>query len=182
MTANGAQYVLPGGAAKALSEELRIEQGRSRAAQRTFYDTFDGRLHSAGLVLLHADGRLALVHAVGYEERAGVDVTEPPARVLPIAMEPGPLRDALEPLVDVRALTPIARIRSRLRPLRVLNDDAKTVVRMVVEAPVTAGGRRLAPRLHVVPVRGYAAELEDVRHRLENGLGVTVAERPLHDE
>jgi CHAD domain-containing protein len=186
MTGDGAQYVLPQGAAKAgeaLADELRIEQGRSHAAQRTFYDTFDGRLHAAGLVLLHADGRLALVDAVGYEERAGVDASEePPARLLPIEMEAGPLRDALVALVDVRALTPIARIRSRLRPLRVLNDDAKTVVRMVVEAPVTAGGRRLAPRLHVVPVRGYAAELEDVRHRLENGLGVTAAERPLHDE
>jgi CHAD domain-containing protein len=187
MAETGAQYVLPDGlgaaaAGEALAAELRLERGSSRSAERTFYDTFDGRLHAAGLALVHGDGRLALVDAVGYEERAGADHAEPPDRVLAIEMDAGPLREALLPLVDMRALTPIARIRSRLRPLRVLNDDAKTVVRMVVEAPVVANGRRLRPRLHVAPVRGYGDELADVRRRLENGLGVLVADLPLHED
>ena len=53
----------------------------------------------------------------------------------------------------MRALTPIARMRSRLQPLRVLNGEAKTVVRLVLEEPALVGDggtrRALAPRLHV---------------------------------
>jgi CHAD domain-containing protein len=183
MAADGAQYVLPDGlGAEALAAELRLERGQARSAERTFYDTFDGRLHAAGLAFVHGAGRLALVDAVGYEERAGADRRESPDRLLAIEMDDGPLREALLPLVDMRALTPITHIRSRLRPLRVLNEDAKTVVRLTVEAPVVADGRRLRPRLHVAPVRGYADELADVRRRLENGLGVALAELPLHED
>ena len=179
----GVQYLLPDGFdADALAAELRLERGRTRSAERTFYDTFDGRLHAAGLALLHEHGRLALVDAVGYEERAGEDRAHAPDRLLAIEMDDGPLRAGLEPLVEMRALTPIARIRSRLRPLRVLNDDAKTVVRLVVEAPVVGNGRRLRPRLHVAPVRGYHDELADVERRLENGLGVSRAELPVHED
>ena len=184
MAVSGAQYVLPDGVepGQALPADLRIERGRTRAAERTFYDTFDGRLHAAGVALLHADGRLALVDAVGYDERVGVDMVEPPDRLLAIDMPAGPLRDALRPIVDVRALVPVARVRSRLRLLRVLNEDAKTVVRLTVEAPAAVNGQSLPARLHVTPVRGYGAELEAFRRRLEDALGVRAAERALHDD
>jgi CHAD domain-containing protein len=184
MAVSGAQYVLPDGVepGDALSADLRIERGRARAATRTFYDTFDGRLHSEGLALMHADGRLALVDAVGYEERVGVDLADPPDLLLAIDMPEGQLRDALRPIVDVRALVPIASVRSRVRRLRVLNEDAKTVVRLTVEAPAAVNGHSLQARLHVAPVRGYGAELEAFRRRLEDRFGVTAAERPLQDE
>ena len=52
-----------------------------------------------------------------------VEAARPPRRVLAAGLEPGPLRDALEPIVDVRALLPLARVHVRERHLRVLDDD-----------------------------------------------------------
>jgi CHAD domain-containing protein len=190
--ADGAQYLLPEGlgiaeASGAVGAHLAVESGAASAAERMFYDTFDGRLHAAGLVVVHADGRLALVDGTTYAEHAGADYAAAPERVLALELPAGPLRAALEPIVEVRALTPIARVSGRRRALRVLNDDAKTVVRLALEAPavVVPGRRRRVPlqaRVRVVPVRGYAAELERVRRTLERELGVVVGGAALHDE
>ena len=58
-------YLLPDGAeladARALFKaHVGVTAGRIRAGTRTFYDTFDGRLHGAGLTLRHHSGRLTL--------------------------------------------------------------------------------------------------------------------------
>jgi CHAD domain-containing protein len=191
MAADGAQYLLPDGldlakASDALAAHLVVERGAAAAADRTFYDTFDGRLHAAGLAMVHEHGRLALVDGTTYAERAGADHDEPPDRVLAIALPEGSLRDALEPIVEVRALVPVARVGGRRRALRVLNDDAKTVALLAVEAPaLVVPGRRRVPlraRLHLTPVRGYDGELARVRRTLEQKLGVEPAAAPLHDE
>jgi CHAD domain-containing protein len=185
---NGAQYVLPDGldvaaASELLATRLELVPERSRSADRTFYDTFDGRLHAAGLVLVHEGGRLALVDSAVYGERAAADQPAPPKRVLVGELPPGPVRDLLAPIVSVRALTPIARVRSRRRPLRVVDRREKTVVRLVVEAPSpghSAGA--LQGRVHVLPVRGYDKALARVRRTLETELGLAEAAAPLHDE
>jgi len=55
----------------------------------------------------------------------------------------------LEPLIEMRALTPIARVRSRLGGLRVLDAERKTVVRLAVEHPTLVGFGPLPPRLRL---------------------------------
>jgi CHAD domain-containing protein len=191
MATGAAQYLLPEGlgvaaASDALAARLEVNRGRPRSCKRTLYDTFDGRLHAAGLVLVHEDGRLALVDSLVYAERAGIDQPAPPERVLVDDLPAGRLRNLLLPMVDVRALIPIAQINSRLRPLRVLNKHAKTVVRIVVEeAAVVASGRPrvpLRPRLLVAPVRGYGKATARLRRALEGDLGLRAAAEPLHDE
>src|SRR5919108_705376 len=76
--------------------------------------------------------------------------------------------------------------RGRRRALRVLNEDAKTVVRLAVDAPaLVVDGRRRVPlraRLEVVPVRGYDADLARVCSTLERDLGVVATGVALHDE
>jgi CHAD domain-containing protein len=187
-----AQYLLPEAlgvteASDALASHLTVEGDGAGGAERTFYDTFDGRLHAAGLALVHDGGRLALVDGATYAERAATEQAKAPQRVLAIELPAGPLREALQPVVDVRAAIPIARVSGRRRALRVLNDDAKTVVRVAVEAPalVLPGRRRRVPlraRVRVAPVRGYDRELERVRRTLERELGVQPAVAPLQDE
>jgi CHAD domain-containing protein len=187
----GAQYVLPDGldvaaASELLATRLELVPERSRSADRTFYDTFDGRLHDAGLVLVYEGGRLALLDSAVYGERAAADQPAPPKRVLVDELPPGTVRDLLAPIVSVRALTPIARVRSRRRPLRVVDRREKTVVRLVVEAASLGRSARtsgaLQARVHVVPVRGYEKALARVRHTLETELGLAEAAAPLHDE
>nr|MBA2440732.1 CHAD domain-containing protein [Thermoleophilaceae bacterium] len=148
-------------------------------------DTFDGRLHAAGLVLTHEGGRLVLADGAGYQ-RGSADEPVPPRTLFCADLPPGPLRELLEPIVEVRALTPIARVRSRLRLLRVLDDEAKTVVRLVVEEPSLASAAqapsRLGPRVRVIPVRGYDEALGRVRRTLEHELGLIEAGDSLQDE
>jgi CHAD domain-containing protein len=93
------------------------------------------------------------------------------------------LRDLVTPVVEMRALTAIARIHSRLLPLRVLNRDDKTVVRLAVEEPVLVGpGTRLLPRLHMTGVRGYDRALARVGRTLEETLRLAPAAELLLDE
>jgi hypothetical protein len=68
---DGAQYLLPEGldlaaVTGALGARLDVESDGGRSADRTFYDTFDGRLHEEGLVAVLDDGRLAVVDAAAY--------------------------------------------------------------------------------------------------------------------
>ena len=187
----GIQYLLPAGTRPAAA--LRLLAGRlgavvdgSAATERTFYDTFDGRLHADGLVLLHDGGRLKLADAVGYGERAGAPCERPPTQLLVADLLEGPLRDALAPIVEMRALLPTTTVRSRAREMRVLDGEDKTVVRLALEtAALAIDGRprtRLRPRLRVAGVRGYDVPLQRVGHTLEQDLGLVVAGESVYEE
>ena len=140
------EYLLPEGAdARAvLGAHLDVRAGRARDGDATFYDTFDGRLHAEGVTLRHAGGRLALLDRATGEELASAEA--PAARRLFDADLPEPLRERLAPVIEMRALLPVARVRARRLPLAVLNDDAKTVVRLAVETHDGARGRVAASR------------------------------------
>ena len=86
--------------------------GRAAPARRTVLDTFDGRLHAAGLRLEVCDGeRRDLVLADGgpVVARLAIDTAPRFAGDLPS----GPFRARLAPLVEVRALLPKLRVTSR---------------------------------------------------------------------
>ena len=161
------------------------ERGDTRT-DRTFYDTFDGLLYSAGLSAVHERGRMSLVDRGAGAEHASAQMPQPTGPLLATALERCPLRDALLPIVDVRALLPLVHVHSRVRALDVLDDQRKTVVRMTVEEPavVTPSSRHipLRPRVRLAAVRGYDEELESVRQSLEGTLGWKAADQPLVDE
>jgi CHAD domain-containing protein len=188
------EYTLPDGidaeaATRWLAEHLRLEREALARADRTDADTFDRRLGAAGLAaeLVRADGGLELVlddrAAGGPPLRVAVPRAE---RVLVGDVPPGPVRDRLAPVVQNRAVLPLARVRSRLQPLRVLNADDKTVVRLVVEhAEVVRRGHApvpLRPRLRLVPVRGYGKQLDRVARLLRDDLGLAPAAELRIDE
>lgn len=184
------EYVLGDGAGGGLLETARwpglgVRREPLRALEQTWYDTWDGRLHAARLALVHDGARLSLRDA-GRREVAGVAWPDAPERLLAADLPAGRLRDRLAELADVRALLPVLRTTSRVRPLRAVNADAKTVVRLLVEEPavVADGGRRirLPTRVVVTPVRGYAKPLAAVRQTIAGDLGLPPAPEPLHDE
>ncbi|MGI9099342.1 MAG: CHAD domain-containing protein [Solirubrobacteraceae bacterium] len=192
MTPPATQLLLPGGlaaaaAADALAGTLPIVTQSAHTMQRTFWDTFDGRLHDAGLVLVGSGGRLALTDATSSAEHAAGKLPGGAVRLFAAELPAGPLRDRLAPLVEMRALTPVARVRSRMLPLNVLDDIGKIVVRLRVEEPVAllGDGARplaLAARLHVTGVLGYDREFERVRAQLRSELGLVPAPRPVQDD
>ena len=171
-------------APRALAVELPLRSGPVRRTDRRFYDTFDGRLYTAGLSCVYADGRLALLE--GDLEIAWGHWADSRDRLFARDLPPGTLRDALAGIADVRALLLVVEVRARIRTLALLDDEQKTVVRATVEElSVVRAGRRprpLEPRLRLVPVRGYDRALERVQHALEQQVGLRRAARPLLDE
>jgi CHAD domain-containing protein len=192
VTANGAQYLLPdglrlGAARDALAAQIGLlEDGSRSRVERVFYDTFDGRLHAAGLALVHADGQLTLMEIDAYAERASAPLEHARDRLFASDLPAGRLREQLAPLLDVRALTPVARTRSQMLGLRMLNGDDKTIARLIVESCTAQGpGRgltKLHSRVHVLPVRGYENAAERLKQQLETQVGLVRAPSPLHDE
>ncbi len=176
----------PEAAAEALSRRLHIREREGIERERTFYDTFDALLRAAGMQAIHEGGQLALQLADGSGTGAAAAWASPPRRLLAIELEDGPLRAALVPVVDVRALLARARVRSRSQRYDVLDDDGKTVVRLELERPALVASEArevpLAPRLRLTAVRGYDEELGRTRRTLEDELGFTVARRSLADE
>ncbi len=157
-----------------------VRNGRVRRTARTYYDTFDGLLHRGGLSLAHEDGELVLTDRATGTLRARMRAA--PAKFA-FELPPGELHDALAPVLDVRALLAVARVRAVEHPLDLLDDERKTVVRMALEEPaLVKPPRPLRPRLRVAGVRGYDAELQRACAALERELGLTAAGEPLVDE
>ncbi len=176
MAAEQREYLLPAhhrpaSVVAAVAGALGADVDPPRTERVTLLDTFDWRVHGAGGWITvsvsdgDGDGRATLSwRALGTGRSLGsvtLDAVPRLARDLP----PGPLRDRLAPVLDVRALLPVADLRTEIHALAVRNHDGKCVARVVVEAHdvVEAGGNggptrpptRLPARLRVVPVRGY---------------------------
>jgi CHAD domain-containing protein len=188
--AEGLQLLLPEGLAASavadtLAAEVPIVTSKAHMIERTFWDTFDGRVHGAGLALVEAGRRLALVDAATYAEVAAEPLRRGASTLLAGDLGAGTLRERLESLIEMRAIAPVVRVHSRQLPLNVLDDVGKIVARLRVEEPsaVVGDGRVALPaRLHVVAVLGYDRELRDVAALLTDRMGLVAARRPVQDD
>jgi CHAD domain-containing protein len=176
-----ADGITPAAASRALAELLEVRDGRLCVSDRAYYDTFDGLLHAAGLMAVWEDGQLALIERASDRVRARAQLRKPARPFLAGDLEAGPLSDALQAVVEVRALLPVIEIHCRERPLDVLDGERKTVVRLRVQQPAV-GRHRLRGRVHVAPVRGYDKALARVTEALGRELGFVAADRPLVDD
>jgi CHAD domain-containing protein len=164
----------------------------------TVVDTADRRLRSAGVDLELETGRGgARLVARDHEGRAPTTVALRRSRrdrVLVDDLPPGPLHDRLAPIVEMRALLPLADVRVETQQVQVLNADDKTVVRLTLATPAVLGhpaargqdGVRvpLAPRVEVAGVLGYPKPLTRLTAALRRGPkgGLTEAPASLADE
>jgi len=162
------------GAVEAIGGTLTVREGRPHTRTRSYYDTFDRRLRDAGLALWHEQGQLVLG-----ERRQ--PVRRPTRPLLLGDLAPGPLREALAPVLEMRALLPLGHVRAREQGLDVLDAERKTVARLtLLDADGTA--RSAGVRAELAGLRGYDRELEDVRARLVEELGFVPARHDLADE
>jgi len=153
-----------------------LGHGRRQRLERTFYDTFDWRLHAADSVLEHARPEQTLVWRSLDGGLLGRAVLERAPRFA-WELTPGALRKRLERVIEVRALLPQARVLSRLQALEQSDTRGKRVLSVVVEESRLAPGHgrgvtpRLGVRLELAPVTGYedafAAALDALSDVLE---------------
>jgi CHAD domain-containing protein len=188
---SGSELLLPDeltmrGAGEALAARLQVEDGVHRERDRIYYDTFDRLLRDAGLTVMHTDGTLSVASRDSGLVVASLPMRPPAKPLFARELPPGPLRDTLLPITDVRALLPVAHLRSRERVLSVLDDERKTVVRLALEetALLRSDGAEapLRPRLRITGIRGYSKDLGRVQEALVDELGFKPADQPLIDE
>ncbi len=165
-----------------------LESGEDETLHRVYYDTFDWRLFQAGLVLW-GEGRgrqerLVLarapegdqLHSISFRRRPGLHQSLPE----------GPLSERLAPVMEMRALLPVAEIDTRRSHHRLLNEDGKTVVRLVLDQPALKGedadSVALPPRLTLQGVRGYGSWLEDARRACNDSPALEQANSDLLSE
>jgi len=160
--------------------------GRARTLRLTWLDTFDWRLHQAGLTLRHSTGSRVSDYTLTGDDGEEITASATGLRWPALAGElpAGPLRARLEPVTSPRALLPAARASSTMRQLRVLNADDKTIAWLTVNdlALTGPGATDLPPRLSVTAVRGYQAQTDRIVRCLAAAAGVTpAAASPLDD-
>ena len=163
------------------------ERTASRAQRRTWLDTFDWRLYRAGLRLEYVAGELRLAGAASAASATGATTADGaaltrqhvtgwrPARPrLAESLPPGPVRDRIIRLASPRALLPVATVSSTVTVTRLLNDDGKTVARLLTTRASVAGAD-LPPRLSVAEVRGYPGQARKAARIVALATGVSPA-------
>lgn len=142
--------------------------------RRVVLDTFDGRLHRAGLRLevLSEDERALEITSTGGSPPARVPWTRP-APTTSADLPSGPFGARLAPLVGERALLAVLDVTSEERVARRRDGRGKTVVGAVLHSGIVVDGGA-APDSEAVPswmlvvegVHGHDADLERALARL----------------
>jgi CHAD domain-containing protein len=164
-----------------LSAQFDVATGPRVLMRRRRLDTFDRRLGAAGLTIEHqilsvpgSGEQLVLYRPDGTSSvaMAGKSLRWPASvDVLP----PGPVRDAIAPLIGVRALMVASDERRRMRRLDLRNHDGKIVARVCFDEPGSATAS--LAQLTVNRLRGYDDQARRA-DRLLVGLGL----RPVRPE
>ena len=163
----------------ALAAAFTVVDGPTRAVSRSWLDSFDWRLHRAGLTLEQRRSRgvaeLVLCTHDGRVVAEWPGVLTLPGRLGALAAT-GPAGTALTarvgPTLGVRALLEVAAEKIHRRELRLLNADDKTVARVDLEVAAAPGTG--SARIVVTPVRGYEGQARQAE-RLIAATGASVA-------
>ncbi|PIE56965.1 MAG: hypothetical protein CSA34_01300 [Desulfobulbus propionicus] len=141
-----------------------------RTSNRRLYDSFDWRLYTAGY-MLWGSGREWVLQGLD-PETSKVQGTGPVPgkRLFSWDFAASELKDRLEPILQKRAVLPLAAVQSKTRSLRVLNKDEKTVVLVCLEQLHTEKTENTRSLVHLGEVRGYGKELRRVRTCLHKKL------------
>lgn len=146
-----------------------FEFGTTRPVTRTWLDTFDGRLHAAGLRLeLLRAGGLSLVLAGRDVVPAHVPVPETPRRTADLP--PGPLRARVASLAAVRALLPLVSVTARQTPAVRRDAAGKAVTTLTIHDGLDMAGGKGAIEwtVEVGELDGYPKPAARVRGLLDD--------------
>jgi CHAD domain-containing protein len=161
--------------AAALQPKFTITAGPETEVSHTWLDTFDWRLHEAGVSLEYLDDGPLIMQFPDGNRLQGSRAKKWPA--LLDDLPAGRLRDALEPIVAPRALLSVVTVQRAVRESRVLNPDEKTVARLLTESSNDG-----TSRLQVQPLRGYAADGDRIARLIGRVDGLTASATTSYDD
>ncbi len=151
-----------------LQDQYLIQQEKTCSEHYVYYDTFDWRLYNKSLILCSTvqtlflqslDTGIVLEHAI---------ITAPPVFVSDV--HSGSLQEKIAPIIEMRALLTLFAMDVQCTRMRIVNNDAKTVVRLLCEAGTIAEAKDAPPFascLWVKPVRGYEKEAKRFSIRVQ---------------
>jgi CHAD domain-containing protein len=165
-----------GAVAAVLQPRFAVARGPETTVSHTWLDTYDWRLHTAGISLEYVnDGPLTAQLPDGTRLESPLPAGDRPLQVADLP--PGRLRDALGPIVAPRALLPVVTLHRTACESRVLNTDEKTVARLLTESADDG-----TSQLQVQPLRGYDSAGERIVRQLARVDGLAaVTTRPYDD-
>jgi CHAD domain-containing protein len=183
----------------ALEQEFTLvpERGgspRTSARRRTWFDTFDWRLYGAGLTLeyapAHRGGELRLGDTSS--GAPGTPVADAASATQPVTgwqasrphqlrdLPDGPIAARIAGVVAPRTLLPAVTVSDAATVRRLLNEDGKTVARLIIDQPsVPAAGQPLPPRLTITEVRGYPGQARRAIRIVAGVVGIRPATEPV---
>jgi CHAD domain-containing protein len=141
-----------------------------RGVHRTLLDTFDGRLHAAGIRLeVRVGAGMELVVSDAGPAPARVPVEEVPRLV--DSLPAGPMRARLGPVLDVRALLPVLGVAAQVATAVRRNSEGKAEVTLTVhdQLKLVSGNVISAPwAVEVAPLEGYPKAARQARALLRS--------------
>ena len=141
----------------ALSSDFAVSAGGKRPVHRTRLDTFDRRLArgrpDAGARDQPRSTERLVLTGPDVASTVVAHVTDLGWPALAGALPESPVRDAVAPVADIRALLVVADQRRRVRRLELRNEDEKTVARLELDEPTAASADAAVVTVHAL--RGY---------------------------
>jgi len=158
------------------SRQANVQLVSRQKIRATFYDSFDWRLYSKGITGEFIRAKPAASFQLKSLENGAViaqaKLTEVPA--FSKDFKPGQIRRILEPILEMRALLPICTCDYQMYHFDILNKDAKTILRMVIEQY-----DQFDNRVTLHPIKGYGKAVEYIVEILTTKLGLTAVDKSI---
>lgn len=151
-------------------------------SQAAIFDSFDWRLYAKGYSLWQNEYTLQLFSLYN-----GAKLYQQVLPTIPKYVEKlpeGALKSELAPILDVRALLSLVHLNIRENVVRILNDDEKTVARLILQIYSIADCDRdiSIQFLQIHPVRGYPRYLRELSTRYRTAGFKTISFQELYFE
>jgi CHAD domain-containing protein len=143
---------------------------------KTYYDSFDWRLYTNGITCefnrSKAASNLLLRNLENDLIIASTGIKEVPPFSQQFHSEE--IRSVLEPLLEMRALLPVCTLDYEIYHVNIINNDKKTVLRLVIEEHDLFNNR-----VTLQAIKGYDKAVEHITETLITKLGFIPTNKPL---
>ncbi|WP_262965231.1 CHAD domain-containing protein [Methylobacter psychrophilus] len=159
-----------------LSNKVNIELVSKQYSLKTYYDSFDWRLYKNGITCefnrSKSTSTLLLKNVENDLIIGSTEIKEVPAFSDQFSSEE--ITDTLAPLLEMRALLPVCNLDYETYHLNIINNDQKTVLRLIIEEHDL-----FKNRVTVLPIKGYDKPADNIIETLTEKLGLTPTNQPL---
>lgn len=146
-----------------LAERFSVRPESTQTGSLLIYDSFDWRLFRKNLVLIQEDRHLTLLDTLKREVAADAVWEKEIRPGFWWDLSEGPLKRRLASLLEARALLDLLEVSKSSRRYSLLNEDEKSVLRLLLNTYTTrlpSGEPNRVCVLELEPIRGY---LKDMR-------------------